>query len=350
MIRTDKLKSELYGGVGFRQSPITDYAIVDVDNQQSDSGLFYQDTSGFVTIKNIKECQQAVDISDSDFNAYLKQMQETAIVEVSNKVTFDQSDMIQSITLYPYEKSFKNTIDNNSKFVGFIFEPRHSLDKLARINFIELCLNESITFNLYVYNSNLPETPVKTIPITTVANQATIVSTDIYLSDSELYKGGTFYLGYFQDDLNTAKAFKKDHDLSNYEVLTKCFNSRAVSLDYSGSRIDVESVNNESISFGLNAGVNIYMDYTELIIRNKNLFYNAIQLQMAEKVLNIIQSTTRSNDSTHNLDINLNGVLFDLYGHVKQGIEGIDTKLDKLIIDLKNMLFRKPLISRGTLR
>ena len=61
MIRSDKIKSQLFGEVGFRQSTLTGYDIVDASNQVSRSGLFFQDASRLVTIKNIKETQENVD-------------------------------------------------------------------------------------------------------------------------------------------------------------------------------------------------------------------------------------------------------------------------------------------------
>jgi hypothetical protein len=51
MINEALIKSELFGLVGFRNSIIPDYDIVDSDNETSDSGLYFQDGFKLVTIK-----------------------------------------------------------------------------------------------------------------------------------------------------------------------------------------------------------------------------------------------------------------------------------------------------------
>jgi hypothetical protein len=350
MIRPDKIKSSLYGGVGFHQSPITEYAIVDADNLASESGLFFQDASGLVTIQNIKQSQQAIEISDVNFNTYLKQLQESCIIEVCRRVTAGQSDFVQDKNIYPYQKSFKNTIDSNGKFVGFIIESVKNLNVISKISSIEVCFNEAVTFNVYLYNSNKPNSPIQTKEVTTLANESVVVDLGWFISDEDEYKGGSFYLGYFQDDLGTAKAIKKDYDLANLQVSTPCLYIQPMSLDNSGTVIDVESIVNESDIYGLNMIVSTYNDYTELIIRNKNLFWGSIQLQMAEKVLNIIKSSIRSNATTNSLSIDIRDVQFELYGSVKDDIDGLLTSLKIAVTDVKKTLFRRSVISKGTLR
>lgn len=340
----------MYGGVGFYQSPIPKYAIVDADNLASDSGSFFQDGSGLVTIQNIKETQQAIDISDVDFNTYLKQLQESCIIEVCRKVTKGQSDFIQDKNVYPYQKSFKNTIDNNGSFVGFMIDPVKNLNILSKVSFVELCFNEDVTFDIHLFNSNKPNAPIKTKSVTSIANESVVVDLGWFISDELEYKGGSFYLGYFQDDLGTAKAIKKDYELADWQVSTRCLYIRPMALSHTGTVIDVESIIDKSDSFGLNLILSTYNDYTELIIRNKSLFWDSIQLQMAEKILNLIKSSIRSNAVTNSLNIDLNDINFELYGSVKNDIEGLISVLKRTTDDVRNMLFRKSLISKSTLR
>jgi len=350
LIRADKIQSSLYGGVGFRQSPILKYAIVDALNLASDSGLFFQDGSGLVTIQNIKETQQAIDISDVDFNTYLKQLQESCIIEVCRKVTKGQSDFIQDKNVYPYQKSFKNTIDNNGSFVGFMIDPTKNLNILSKVSFIELCFNEAVTFDIHLFNSNKPNAPIKTKSITAIANESVVVDLGWFISDELEYKGGGFYLGYFQDDLGTAKAIKKDYELADWQVSTRCLYIRPMVLSHTGTVIDIESIVDKSDSFGLNLILSTYNDYTELIIRNKSLFWDSIQLQMAEKILNLIKSSIRSNAVTNSLGINLDDINFELYGNVKHEVDGVITGLNASIKDVNKTLFRKSSISKSTLR
>jgi hypothetical protein len=349
MIRPDKIKSALFGGVGFRQSPISEYAIVDADNLASSSGLFFQDASALVTIKNIKDAQQSININDVDFNSYLKQLQESSIIEISRAVTAGESDFIQDVNLFPYEKSFKNTIDTRGKFVGFVFEPTNRIDIIAKLSFIELSFNEDVTFNIYMYNSNKPSDPIQSLPVNALANQAVVIPLEWFISDDVTYKGGSFYVGYFEDDLGTAKALKKDYDLASFQVSTKCFHTRPISLDHTGAFIDVESVINESEEYGLNFIVSIYNDYTEKLIRNKNVLWSAIQLYMGEKVLTVLRNSTRLNGTNNTLGVSEKDVDFDLFGNAKFNIDGIITKKQRQVDSIRKMLFYKPLIKRRTL-
>ena len=349
MIRYDKIKASLFGGVGWRQSTLTGYDIVDSENLQSDSGLLFQDAHPYVTIKNIKDAQENVAITDAEFNSYLKSIQEASIVNACNSITNGKSDFIQSVNLYPYEKSFKNAIDGRGKFVGFIFEQRTTLGMIAKVPWIELSFNEDVTFDIHLFNSNLKD-PIQTKSVTASAFESTIVDLNWFIADDVTHKGGNFYIGYFEDDLGTAKALEKDFDLSNFQISTKCYYVRPVSLDADTSVIDVTTLLNESDTFGLNIGVEIYSDYTELIIRNKNLFWNAICFQVAEKVLNTLLVSTRSNRTQRMNSIDANQIMFALYGDDVNGIKGVESKLKMAISDIKKTLFYVPKISRRTLR
>jgi hypothetical protein len=348
MIRYDKIKSSLFGGVGWRQPTISEYAIIDVDNLGSVSGLFFQDASSFVTIQNLKDSQQDKDISDSNFNAYIKSLQESVIIEACNKIVNDKSDFIRTINLFPYEKAFKNPIAKRGKFVGFTFEQRKKVDKVAKISWAEFAFNEDVTFNLYLYNSNKKD-PIKTQSVDAKAFESVIVDlNDWFIADDTTHKGGNFYVGYFEDDLGTAQALDKDYDMGNFQVSVCDYYVRPISLDHSGGVIDVETIINESDSFGLNIGIDIYNDYTEVIVRNKNLFWNAIQWQMSEKVLNILATSIRSNRNTRINAGNLDNILFDLYGNAQTGIKGVVGKLEDAIKDIRQTLFREPRIKRRT--
>lgn len=347
MIRADKIQDVLFGGVGFRQSPITSYAVVDSDNQASDSGLFFQDGSPMVTIKNIKDTQQDIEGDAAAFNAYLKQLQEATIIESCRKIVRGESDFIQSANLYPYEKSFKTTIDPLSKFVGFEIEPYICSKIILRVPWIELSFDSAATFDVHLFNSNLKD-PIETKSVTVVAGESTIIDLGWFVADDIKYKGGKFYLGYFQDDLSGAKAFEKDYELSSLQVSTKYYSIEPIEVDQTAEVLDITTATKITLTHGLNLGIETYNDYTELIIRNKNLFWDVIQLQMAEKCLNIFKTSTRSNRTDRQTD-QFKDLYLELYGDANHGIVGIEGSLKRSVEDLRKMLFRKPLISIGTL-
>jgi hypothetical protein len=348
MIRIDKIQTALLGNVGFRDSDVTGYSYVSDENQVSSSGLYFQDSSELVTIKNIHDCQQNSEITSDQFNTLLTNMQKAVILDVCNKVLSGRSDFIISTNLYPFEKLFDNTIDKKSKFVGFEIDQKAG-SIICKIPWIELSFDSEVTFNIYLYNSNLPKSPIQTKSVTTTAGESKIITLDWMVTNDETYKGGAFYLGYFEDDIGSAKAYSKNYDLGDLKISTPYFDVEPMYLDYSGTKIDINSIVYESDPYGINIGVDVYTDYTELIICNKNIFWQAIQLQMHEKVLNLIRYSTRIN-STKNISVdNIKKVDLELFGNKEAGIAGVLTKLEREIANIRKSLFWQSRISKRTI-
>jgi hypothetical protein len=353
MIRSDKILTSIFGGVGFSQTPANLIAdgipTVNAANLASTSGLKFQKANSIVTIQNIYDCQQDADISDADFNTFIGELQKDVILEVCNKITQGQSDFISSNNLYPFEKSFKNTLDSSGKFVGFEIDPcKLVVNRVGRIPWIELSFDSDKTFNIYLYNSNKPNAKIEEKEVITIANESVIVDLpEWFISDDVSYKGGRFYIGYFQDDLGDAKAIKRDYDLASYQISTPCYCVSPVTIDHTGSVIDITTATEIAETYGLNIGLEVYIDYTELLIRNKNLLWRSIQLQMGEKVLELISTSVRTNDIERITDDMIELIKLHLYGNSDKALNG---KLRKSIENIQKMLFYQPRISRGTLR
>jgi len=351
MIRPDRIKSELLGGVGWRQTTLTGYPVIDAANLISRSGLVFQDACSFVTIQNIYDCQQDDTLSAVNFNTYITNLQNAVILEACQKIESNESDFIQSVNLYPYEKIFNETLEPQNRFVGFKIDSLNKVNILNKISWIELSFDSEATFNLYLYNSNIPSTPIKTQSVTTGANKSVIINVEDWnLVDSATYKGGIFYLGYFESDLAGAKPIKKNYELADLQVSTKCCHIEPVTMDYSSTTINIESLVERNDTYGINFNIESYNDYTELFIRNKSMLYQIIYYQMAEKVFNLIGISVRSNEIERLNKEYINQMGFELYGNRELGIEGIEGKLKRSVDNLKRTLFRKPLIHRSTLR
>lgn len=350
MVRPDRLKDEIFGGVGWRQPTLTGSPVLNAANLESKSGLVFQDGVFFVTLQNLKETQEDPAISDDDFNTYLENLQKSVILETCQKIEAEETDFVQSANIYPYEKSFINTIEPNGKFVGFQMENFKQTDILNKINWVELTFDSAVTFDIHLYNSNLPKSPIKTESITTVANESVVVTVDDWeLADNSNFKGGTFYWGYFEDDLAGAKALRKDFELSDLSVTTRHNFILPVAIDHTGLTIDVTTVDTKSDTFGLNFNIDTYHDWTEKFIRNKSLLYQPILYQMAEKVFDQISFSNESNRIERITKGFLERMAFAIYGNPGRGLTGINGKLTISIENVKNSMFYKPRISVGTL-
>lgn len=339
----------MFGGVGFRNPTLSDYAIVDESNVGSTSGLYFNDASNFCTIQNIKDCQEDKDITDEEFNTYLTNLHKSAIDDVCRQVVAGKSDLVQSVNLYPYEKLFSSTLTPGDRFVALEIDLIRWPNIIAKIDFLELCFDGDITLNLFLYNSNLND-PIKTKECDCTGGQSTIIPlSDWFIADDTTYKGGKFYIGYFESDLGTVKPYAKEWEDSNEKVNTRYFTVSPVSFTLTNSEWDVSTREYDSDTFGMNIGVNIYNDYTELLIRNKELIFPAIQYAMVAKILDLIRTTGRSNKTQRFAKEMIEQVEFEIYGNKGLGIDGVNGKLNQTVENIRKALFFQPLIMTGTL-
>jgi hypothetical protein len=349
MISNSRLISKLFGEVGFNQPTISEYAIVDSANQESRSGYKFQDASSFVTVQNIKDSQQDSAISDVVFNTYLGSLQNECIASSVAQVVSGEGLFMQSANLYPYTKDFNNTITPTTKAVGFRIRTPKRTDIGSKISWIELSFDADATFDVHLYNTNKKD-PIQTQSVTVVAGESTVVEVDWNLTDQDEYKGGSFYLVYFEDDLAGTKAYKKDFEHSNVRRSTTYYDVVPVSMAHTGNVLDFAHDTESTETFGLNFGIDIYNDYTELVVRNKQSFARIIQLTMGVKVLNLLRNSIRSNTAERINKSQIAEIVLELYGDEKVHTLGLMAELQTAILTLKKQLFKKSMISKGTLR
>lgn len=345
MFRADKIKTSFAGLVGWRQSTLSGSDTITEANLATASGLYFQDTNpGLISVNNIKSTQEDTAISAPNLNTLLTNMYVDCVNDTLSRVIENRASNFKSYNLYPYEKAFSETITPNGRFVGFRIESYGGMDLLTKINFLELSFDAAVTFNVYLFNSNL-KTAIQTQSVTTVAGQSKIQAIDWNLTDDATYKGGVFYIGYFESDLSGAKAYDRSFERSNVKVSTSIIDIEAVNVGCTGTVLDVEDVEAQSYSGGLNIGITISTDFTELLIRNKTYFARAIQLAMAEKCLILYKNSMRANRNERLL----NAIDFELFGNPELKIEGLNQKLEREINTIRKMMFSDNPLILGTL-
>lgn len=80
-----ELRTLLMNRVGWKQPTGSTYNL-DSDNTETESGRYYQDEHAFVTLDNIFSTMEKVNADESEFNAYLKELRERAIILVISDV------------------------------------------------------------------------------------------------------------------------------------------------------------------------------------------------------------------------------------------------------------------------
>lgn len=337
----------LFGRVGWEQPSITDSPVLNSVNTTSKGGRYFQSFHTLVTVANIKSVMEEVAANDSSFNNYLVAIQRGIILQCVNGV-FNEPEYISQKLLFNRSWNVNDQLVTNSGyFVGVQFRVPPTPDIAVQLDSIALYFDSAVTFNLYVFNDTI-KAPLAVIEVTTVANSQTLVNlSDIilnYIGGANL--GGSFYIGYFQDDIGGAKAYWEQgcefaRDSYGWSFIEA--NRKPAEYDF-----DRQNIRRNNVNYGINLHISTFRDHTQQIVKKAALFDNVIGLQMAAQVVEKVIYSTRSNGTERILkdvakevsaQLDLNGVV---------PIEGgpHTTGLKKQIVQelqrLKQSFFPKP--------
>ena len=343
----DKSQIKDLGLVGWRASTISGVPTLTAPNTASSSGMYYNDFSSLVTVQNVYKVQEDGAISDANFNTFLTNLTNAAFIKVINAV-FQDDDFIENRVLFPYENVWTETIDNGTDFVGYEITPANRRDLSIKINSVFTSFDSADTVKLMLFHSS-KKAPIqsKEITVAELTDTDTVLGWDL---SNFSYSGGKFYIGYLTSGL-TAKAVNRDWNSSN---TASCFNMFKINpVKVSGwdaeTLFDVDDVDNESDTYGLNFDITSWKDYTNIILRNKSKFVDALGLQVAADVLSLILRNTQSNNIERQLK---NEAFVELEGFINADLPrtiGIAGKLKSEIERLRKNFVDTKSITRGTL-
>lgn len=288
----DLVKEALVPRIGFLDETHSDITgKVDCDNESGVSGRYFNDGTyhTILTLKNIYDCQDDPDITDAEFNTYLKNLKTANIMAMLNAVFNEPYTVERGLLLRKQENVLNDLIDNDGDFVGFVISAPK--EKVLTINNLLLHFDSEKTFNIYLYNefAGLCET----WQVTTKANLQQLVPVDITLKyQSEEAEGGVWFLGYFQSDLGDTKAIDFKPIRNRYCT----FRAYPFSSQVTGSTFNMQEYEEYPESmFGLNASITVTEDITNLIVQNAYMFDELQGLMLAERVLELMRTSVRSN-------------------------------------------------------
>jgi len=241
---------------------------------------------------NIWAVQEDKDIDVAGFNAYLTNLQADVVLKCLSSV-FNKKEFLEKKLMFERfgRQDYINL--NTGVFVGVRILPAKLFDVSVQIDNVALKFDADVIFNLYLFHDSQPGVPVKTISVTAVANEQTVINLGHVLSYAGSgNKSGVYYLGYFQDDLGAVHGINEI--IENFNPMFN-FGCVPIELNKVGSGIDVNQVSFTIKTHGFNVQLSAFRDYTQLIVDNAYLFDNLIGLQMAADVIEMIQNNTRSN-------------------------------------------------------
>lgn len=350
MLNTARIESDIFGLVGYRQPIETEFAILDVTNTETRSGKYFNGYSNLVRIENLKN--SVTEFSDANFNTWLTQRTQEALINSCQDAIKGQRDLLEHRTLYHYENDFNTKITNiANRFVGYEIELRKKEGIALQFNTLMSQFDGVVAgLTIYLYHSS-QKTAIKTFALTT---QTDSVKTDslsefIIYYQNEVYIGGKFYIGYYQDDLGTVQAYDRRFERADIQNTFNNVLINEISVDDTTgiTLFDVNNVNDNEQSWGLNFDISLYKDYTQYLIDNQVVIQDLIGLQTVAQLLNTMEFNNRNNDiQKTNQDTR---ILIELKGLDGAKELGIETRLEKEKERVQDLLFPDPRITRRTL-
>ena len=287
----------LFGRVGFRNTTQPEYAsLVTGDNLTSRSKRYFDEFHAIVTIPNIKDiANNDVGISNTDFNTYLKDLQKASVAAVLGGV-LSKPELIEQQMVFERDYEVPQVISNTGKFVGYMIQVANRTNLAVQLNSLSMLFDGDGTFNVYVFG-HLKKDPIKTIEVTVSADEEVIVDvTDVIMSAiSTANKSRTFFIGYFQDDIEALGIHALDYG-NRIHRTALCYSAEGIEAAIAGpGNFNRYNPPVTGRSYGLNLELSSGKDYTEVILKNQQVFDKAIGLQMAAIVIERIIHSARSN-------------------------------------------------------
>ena len=293
MFDVSKIKDSLSGLVGYIQPFNPEYAIVDANNQLSESG-YYVNSNPLAKIEYIKDCQDYKDISDVDFNTVLSDIIKNSAVNVINQV-FNKPSYIDRQIMYKYALNKIGTDVLPNGFIGYRLEIDDTKSVSFKITRVLLDFEGTGTIKLLLFNSSKLD-PIRSQEVVINSDHQEIVL-DWVLNDTDTIYKGDYFIGYVKDDTTTVNPYKRDYE--NSEIMSYVTHLNIEKIGVTGHSteklFDISKTYYLNESTGLNLDITVYDDFTDLIIQNRFLFARAIHLSATINCLQIYISSLRSN-------------------------------------------------------
>jgi hypothetical protein len=295
-----------------------------------ESGEYFQDFSGALRLDYISSLLAP----NRALATYLDTVETEAITQVLNTIEQTKKignfgkDLAASDVVFNVGRKTA-TLVNESRFCGVMFEVKDSLGIRATINRIGLYLTAAVTdLDLYLFHSSQEQAIEQFTFTSTTTNSFSwnTISRSLDWDDGTI-TGGTFYLGYYQDDLATQTSAaiqytamnwlhgycnqcgQKSSDLAYKSISTRLsmtgFYVQSANLPVSKTeRFDPTVViKTNSNNWGFNFHISISCNLTQFWKDNKLTLKNVIGVKVAMKVLEMMKFSSQINNVEESVKI-----------------------------------------------
>lgn len=336
MFDKTKVETELSGLVGFRPSLDPNFFTLTPSNLQSDSGYYVNDNP-FAELEAYKDTINYASIDEIGFNSKLSQLTSSAITGVCNAV-FSDKDNPSFVDRQLQFKNASNKVNLETLPSGFVCE-KFCIDKknslAVEITTVQLDFEGTGDLTLYLYNTtSLQPIKTETVTITTDHQEVTL--------NWKLDNKGDWYIGYYNESL-TVTPYKRDYNNGSLvSNITHVYLDRTnIPNHVSPTLWDLDKEEGMSETTGLNLDISVFYDYTDLIIQNKFLFADAINLEAAILMLNQFKGSLRSNKTQRISGANLTEIEVAIEGQTSdkyQKVTGLRPSLGKQLDLIKRKI------------
>ena len=287
--------SALFGRRGWVNTGLSGELVLNTNNQICRSGRTFNNGHGhaLTTLSNIMAIMENPDANDTQKNAFLESLQRGAILSALNSVFNEPEYVCQAPAFTSDDPNDNDRVANAGKFVGIEIETPATPGLSVRIDSVSFWFDASATFNVYLYHS-AKRTPIWSQSVTVNGMNETVVNlSDVVISYMGAGNtGGSFYLGYYQNDIGSAKAIRHAcADKIENTPFEVCFIESADT----GGNFNRNQIAETGLPHGLNATFTVFKDYTQTITSQSWLFDNLIGLAMDAKVIDMLLFSKRLN-------------------------------------------------------
>ncbi|MDR1199986.1 MAG: hypothetical protein LBK94_13420 [Prevotellaceae bacterium] len=280
MFNIADIKNSLLGLVGW--SDLNSPQPLTAENQESRSGRYFQDFHHSCTLSNVYFLMEKENASDTEFNDFLKRLQYSAILNSLNGV-FNEDILIEQTLLFNRRGQTIPGVNATGKKAGYIIAPVKDSSYSLMLKNISLMFKQDGEVNIQLWHNNIGKIWEHTCQVEANKECIFIVNQAIYYSCKE-YKGGFFYLCY-------------DYGLEPVEYDICDFNKTYLfrAIPFEGTVLDNTATVGTGRTYGINAEICAYRDFTEIITLNQHTFSTLIGLQVAASCIELTLNSTRSN-------------------------------------------------------
>jgi hypothetical protein len=345
----------LVGRKGWKQptSPNFPFTLNPV-NTSCLSGRYFQRDNPACSPEKIFAAQEDELINETNFNALLTDMQVGCVMDGLTAV-FRQPSLVEKPQII-FEKTFRTSyqpIKNASKFCGWQMQIADG-NYTAKIESISFTATAPCTVTIYLFN-DLRSAPIWQQDVTvTVPNDQTIYNLEtLYLSRlDDTHKGGVFFFGYFQDQLEQQGAKAADVYLNWFSDPNMfAYQAFEATSDMATLWFRRDQYFSNYRTYGLGVEISTWWDFTNTIIRNAHEFDNLTGMMMVAKCIEEITNSPRSNadmrvtqDQLAAMYETLNGIRYERsnIGIAQDYKTGLKNKIELEVKRIQNTFMATP--------